>query len=250
MTEFVIHADDFGFDESVTACIDECFRRRWLSETSLMTNRPNCDAAVALARRHGYAHVVGFHLNLTHGTPLTEPIRRCPRFCNADGRFNRYFHGTTKRRCYMTPRERAAVQEEIAAQIEKFCSYGGLMPKVDSHHHSHMDWLVYRILKPLALANGFTEMRRFTDLHAVRLDKEIYGRFFTWDVRRHFRTTDHFDGVNERLLAGPGGVTEVMVHPLLKDGVLCDTAVPYEDHVKRLQAVPDSFIRLPSGLRD
>ena len=245
MTEYVIHADDFGLDEDVTNCIDECFCRRWLSETSLMVNMPYCDAAVALARRRGYAPCVGFHLNLTFGTPLTEPIRRCSRFCDADGKFNRYFHGTTKRRCYMTPREHAAVREEIAAQIEKFRSYGGLMPKVDSHHHSHMDWLVYRILRPLALANGFTEMRRFTDLHAVRFDKAVYGRFFTWDVRRHFRTTDHFDGVNERLLAGPGGVTEVMVHPLTKDGVLCDTAVPYREHIERLQAVPDSTIRLP-----
>ena len=248
MTEFVIHADDFGFDESVTACIDECFRRRWLSETSLMTNRPNCDAAVALARRHGYAHVVGLHVNLTQGMPLTEPIRGCRRFCREDGSFFRTFHTTAKQRCYLTPREHAAVKTELAAQIEKFCSYGDLMPSVDSHNHLHMDWLIYRILKPMLLARGFTRMRMFTDQHRLRLDRALYGRFFTWEVRRHFRTTDHFDGVNEQLLKGPGGVTEVMVHPLLKDGVLCDTAVPYEEHVKRLQTVPDSFIRIPSSL--
>ena len=248
MTEFVIHADDFGFDESVTACIDECFRRRWLSETSLMVNRPNCDAAVALARRHGYAHVVGLHVNLTQGMPLTEPIRGCRRFCREDGSFFRTFHTTAKQRCYLTPREHAAVKTELAAQIEKFCSYGDLMPSVDSHNHLHMDWLIYRILKPMLLAHGFTRMRMFTDQHRLRLDRALYGRFFTWEVRRHFKTTDHFDGVNEQLLKGPGGVTEVMVHPLMKDGVLCDTAVPYEEHIKRLQTVPDSFIRIPSAV--
>jgi predicted glycoside hydrolase/deacetylase ChbG (UPF0249 family) len=138
------------------------------------------------------------------------------------------------------------VKTELAAQIEKFCSYGDLMPSVDSHNHLHMDWLIYRILKPMLLARGFTRMRMFTDQHRLRLDRALYGRFFTWEVRRHFKTTDHFDGVNEQLLKGPGGVTEVMVHPLLKDGVLCDTAAPYEEHIRRLQAVPDSFIRLPN----
>ena len=246
MTEFVIHADDFGLNEQVNACIDTCFMRHMLSETSLMVNMPYCDEAVALARRRGYASFVGFHLNLTYGLPLTEEIRSCPRFCGADGMFNYYFHATMKRRLYMTGKERRAVEAEIRAQVEKFCSYEGLMMKVDSHHHSHMDYLVYRLLKPIALEHGFTAMRIFTDLHRVRLDKEIYGRFFTWDVRRHFQTTDHFDGVNERLLMGPGGVTEVMVHPVLKDGVLCDSAVPYERHFEQVKAVPDATIRLPS----
>ncbi len=251
MTEFVIHADDFGLNASVTNCIDECFRRHWLSETTLMVNMPACEEAVALARQHGYAHVVGLHLNLTEGVPLTEPIRSCPRFCGTEGIFFRRpggFHTTAKQRCYLTPREYAAVKTELAAQIEKFCSYGDLMPKLDSHNHLHMDWLIYRILKPLALSHGFTEMRMFTDQHKVRLDRAIYGRFFTWTVRRHFKTTDHFDGVNEQLLKGPGGVTEVMVHPLMKGGVMCDTAVPMQTHIERLQSVPDSFIRRPEIL--
>ncbi len=245
MTEFVVHADDFGLNESVTRCIDDCFLRHWLSETTLMVNMPACDEAVALARRHGYAHLVGLHLNLTEGVPLTEPIRSCRRFCDSHGVFRRLFHTTAKQRCYLTPREHAAVRDEVAAQIEKFCAYGDLMPKLDSHQHVHMDWLVYRILRPMALAHGFAEMRMFTDQHKVRLDREVYGRFFTWAVRRHFRTTDHFDGVNERLLEGPGGVTEVMVHPQMRGGVLCDTAAPFAEHMARLQAVPDSFIRLP-----
>jgi chitin disaccharide deacetylase len=245
MTEYVIHADDFGINESVTKCIDDCFCRHWLSETSLMVNMPWCDEAVALARRRGYAHLVGLHVNLTQGFPLTDPIRSCPRFCHADGYFFRTFHTTAKQRCYLTPKEHAAVTTELAAQIDKFCSYGGLMMQVDSHNHLHMDWLIYCILKPMLLAHGFTRMRMFTDQHRLRLDRELYGRFFTWEVRHHFKTTDHFDGVNEKILQGPGGVTEVMVHPLVKDGVLCDTCVPYETHVKRLQSVPDSTIRLP-----
>lgn len=243
MTEYIIHADDFGKDASVTACIDECFLKGWLSETSLMVNMPSCVAAVDLARRNGYAHRVGVHINLTEGKPLTESIARMPRFCNADGTFNKAFHFSSRTRFFLTNEENRALHEELKAQLRTFCGYPGLMKRIDSHHHVHTDWSVYRILKPLALEFGFEAMRISADLHKVRFDKELYKRFFNRNVRGCFATTNHFDGINADLLRGPSGSVEVMVHPLMRDGVLCDSRYPYETQIEKLKAVPHSIIR-------
>ena len=241
--EFIVHADDFGYSESVNHCIDKCFAENWLSETSLMVNMSACDEAVEIAHRHGYSHRVGLHLNLTEGTPLTEPIRECPRFCSRNGLFNKVFHVSTRGRFFLTQKERIAVQIEILAQLKKFCAYGGLMMKVDSHHHAHTDWSIYTILKPIALELGFTDMRISADMHKVRLDKEFYKRLYNRNVRNHFNTTDHFDGIVPELITNASGKTEVMVHPLLWDGRLCDSRKDFVENIRRIISVPNSVIR-------
>lgn len=240
---FVVHADDFGYSASVNQCIDKCFFDGWLSETSLMVNMPGCDAAVEMARNHGYSNNVGLHLNLTEGEPLTEEIRWCPRFCSKDGLFNKVFHLSTVGRFILSSREKCAVRLEIEAQIKKFISYRGLMMKLDSHHHVHTDLSIYKILKPLALNFGFASMRISADMHKVRLDKELYKRLYNYDVRKHFKTTDHFDGIVPELIANASGKTEVMVHPLLWDGRLCDSRKDFSENIRRIISVPNSTIR-------
>ena len=74
----IIHADDFGINESVSRCIAECIDRGWVSETSLMVNMPYADDAVELARQRGFDERVGLHLNLSEGRPLTREILRFP----------------------------------------------------------------------------------------------------------------------------------------------------------------------------
>ncbi len=240
--EFVVHADDFGYSKSVNQCIDKCFAEKWLSETSLMVNMPACDEAVEIARHHGYAHRVGLHLNLTEGEPLTEDIKECPRFCSG-GRFNKVFHMSTNGRFFLTRKEKCAVRQEILVQIKKFRAYGGLMMKVDSHHHAHTDLSIYKILKPIALEFGFTSMRISADMHNVRIDKELYKRLYNYDVRKHFKATDHFDGIVPGLIANASGTTEVMVHPLLWDGRLCDSRKDFAENIKQIMTVPNSVIR-------
>lgn len=241
--EFIVHADDFGYSKSVNQCIDKCFDENWLSETSLMVNMPACDEAVEIARRHGYAHCVGLHVNLTEGEPLTDQIKACSRFCSRDGQFNKVFHMSTGGRFFITKKEKLAVRMEMLAQLKKFCAYGGLMMKIDSHHHAHTDWSIYKILKPMALKFGFTSMRISADMHKVRLDKELYKRLFNYDVRKHFKTTDHFDGIVPGLIAGASGKTEVMVHPLLWDGRLCDSRKDFAENIARVISIPNSIIR-------
>ena len=248
-TEFIIHADDFGHSPEVNACIDECFQRGWISETSLMVNMPGFDSAVKFASREtncgmtGYKHLVGLHLNLTEGQPLTERLKHCPRFCSSDGHFNKVFHRSLNGRFFLSHIEQLAVEEEIEAQIQKFIKIGGVMMRIDSHHHVHTDWSIYRLLKPLAIKYGFLSMRISADLHASGIVKKIYKSFFNRTVRRQFRTTEHFDNVENCVVSPFGETIEVMVHPLQHEGRICDEKVPMQERVVRLETCPSCSIR-------
>ena len=226
--QIVIHADDFGKDESVTHAICMVITGGVCDETSLMVNMPYADEAVRLARQNGFSERVGLHLNLTEGVPLTEKILSCKRFCDANGLFNKKFHSSALGRFRLSRDESNAVEEEIVAQLLKFISYGGLMMKIDSHHHVHTDWAIYRILKPLALEYRFRSMRISADLHCVGILQQLYKGLYNRDVRRYFETTDHFDGATTVSLKHEGGISEAMVHPMFVDGVLFDTSTPYE----------------------
>ena len=232
--QVIVHGDDFGKDESVTRAICMVMVQGWCDETSLMVNMPYADEAVQIARQNGFSERVGLHLNLTEGVPLTEKILSCRRFCGTNGLFNKKFHSNTLGRFFLSRDEAAAVKEEIEAQLSRFVSYGGLMMKIDSHHHVHTDWAIYRILKPLALKYGFRGMRISADLHRVGILQQLYKRLYNQNVRRFFETTDHFDGVMAVSREHEEGISEAMVHPMFVDGVLCDASMPYERIVQSL----------------
>lgn len=243
MTEYVIHADDFGHDDSVNDCIDKCFQYGWIGETSLMVNMPGCEKAICLATQNGYLHRVGIHLNLTEGVPLTDQIRECRRICDEDGKFNMVFHLSAKGRFVFSSSEKQAVSIEVEAQLKKFRDIQGAYLRLDSHHHVHTDWSVYQMVVPIALRYGIREMRISADLHKCGRAKSLYKILLNRNIRKRFLTTDHFDGITSAMLSDPGGVTEVMVHPLLCNGQLCDTNKPFEDQIKALKSAQNSFIR-------
>lgn len=235
--QLIIHADDFGINESVSNCIAECFAKGWVTETSLMVNMPYADEAVELARKSGFADKVALHLNLSQGMPMTEDIRRFSRLCNPDGSFNKQFHHKLVSRFILSRSESAAIKKEIVAQIDKFCSYGGLMMKLDSHHHVHTDWSIYRILEPIAIAKGFKSMRISATLHKVGLFRELYKRYLNGRIRQRFATTDHFDGYSEKIKNDLlfGHSVELMTHPMYSvKGEILDSKRPYTEIVEAL----------------
>lgn len=242
MIEYIVHADDFGYSESVNSCINECIQKGWVSETSLMVNMPGCESAVELANRYGYAHRVGIHLNLTEGVPLTDEIKGFSRFCT-NGKFNKKFHLSLASRLVLSKAESKAAFNEIDAQMRKFLSYGRMMMRIDSHHHSHTDWSIYRLLGPLAMKYGFGAMRITANCHRVRLDVEIYKKILNSNIRKNFKTRDYFDGIVPGILDKDVGRVEVMVHPLIWEGVLCDSRKPFAENIARVQAVKNSCIR-------
>lgn len=228
----IIHADDFGISETVSRCIAECFKRGWVTETSLMVNMPYSDEAVSLARAEGFSDKVGLHLNLSQGHPLTDDVKQCPRICSPDGTFNKRFHHNLLSRFIMSKRESDAIKKEIQAQVDKFCRYGGLLMKLDSHHHVHTDWAVYRLLESIAVKSGFRSMRISATLHPTGLLMRIYKTMFNKRVSKSFKVTQDFDGFNGNLVSAvkDGRNVELMTHPMYTaDGVICDTKTPYKN---------------------
>ena len=235
--QLTIHADDFGINESVSRCVVECFAKGWVNETSLMVNMPYADEAVELARQNGFVGRVGLHLNLSQGLPLTDKIKSCPRFFFFFGTFNKKFHHMMKTRFVITKVEQDAVCEEVEAQLAKFVKYGGVLKKLDSHHHVHTDWSVYRLLEPLALKYGIRAMRISATLHKVGFVKEMYKRYLNRRIRKHFMTTAEFDGFNANLVAAAkhGEDVELMVHPMYSAlGEIVNTKRPYKELMEAL----------------
>lgn len=167
--EFVVHADDYGISASVNDCVRTCFHRGWISEASLMVNMPDCDDAVAKAKNDGYSHLIGLHLNLGQGRPLSSAILECPRLCDSKGFFRSRYRESSMGRFFLSKIEQIAVSEEIKAQLQKFRSYNGFMRRIDSHYHIHTDWSIYKLLKPLAVQYGFTKMRLSADLSLIHI---------------------------------------------------------------------------------
>ncbi len=133
----IVNADDFGYSESVNAAIAECFSRNLCTSTTIMANMPAFEAACQLAQRQGFADRVGVHLVLTEGEPLTNAIRKCPRFCGPDGRFRL----TRKQRVWRLSRqEKSAVIEELRAQIARCREHELALTHADSHNHVHEEW--------------------------------------------------------------------------------------------------------------
>ncbi len=235
MIRAIINADDFGISGDVNEAVRECFERRFITNTTLMVNMPFADEAVEIAEKAGFSEAVGLHLNLTSGYPLTEPIRREPRFCRKSGSFNAYFQKHTMTRLMISRRETRAVAVEIEAQIRKYYSYGLPEKHLDSHHHVHTDASVIRVLLPLLKRYSFRSVRLSRNLFLKmnplkRVYKNSYNRMLK---KSGFDTTDFFGSYRD-LSAMNGCVKddaliEVMVHPMHNEGgTLVDTNVPME----------------------
>jgi len=122
-------ADDYALSPGVTAGIVEAATAGRISATSAMTTRPGWpEAARAIAPLSGRVEV-GLHLNLTLGAPLTGETPLAP-----DGRLP-----GARTLLLAALGERlplAAVQAEVAAQLDAFAAAMGRPPDfVDGHWH-------------------------------------------------------------------------------------------------------------------
>ena len=131
----IVNADDFGLSPRVNEAIVRAFDEGLISSTTVMANMPAFAEASAIARERGLLDHVGAHLVLTEGEPLTDTMRRCGRFCDADGRFT--FWRQEDRAVWLSSDERRAVAGELRAQIAR-CRESGLpVTHVDTHHNVH-----------------------------------------------------------------------------------------------------------------
>jgi predicted glycoside hydrolase/deacetylase ChbG (UPF0249 family) len=142
----IVNADDFGRDQETNRAIVQAFLHGLCSSTTLMPNMRAFEEACELAHRFHMLEHIGIHFVLRDGFPLTEPIRRLPRFCDAEGRLANL---GTKPIFVLDEEEKRALGAELRAQIKR-CRRAGLsITHADSHYHIHRHWGILRVLIPL-----------------------------------------------------------------------------------------------------
>ena len=219
----IVNADDLGRSEAHNAAILRALDEGLATSASLMANMPSAVAAPG--------HVVGVHLNLTTGEPLSGAI---PRFCDSDGRFVEWRRESGLFR--VTREEGAAVAREWRAQVERARELGVEVAHLDSHHHVHTEWPLGAIAIRLARECGIPRVRLARNCGAgLGVGNLSYKRVYNARLRRAgLAGTRYFGNVADWLHLKAGGATdaelrdfEVMVHPVLRDdGELVDDEAP------------------------
>lgn len=219
MNRIIINADDLGMNEHNTKAIAEAFSKGLITDTTMLATGEYFDEAVDLAKKEGFFDKIGVHLNITEGVPLTEDIKCCPRFVT-DGRFNKRYDRTKS----LSGSEKAAIYQELTAQVKKLRDAGIVITHADSHHHIHTGVYVAPIAARVCKENGVRKIRVHRNLGAISLIKRIVKkRYNRWLVRQGFVTTDYFAYVMDIENADIPDSTEIMVHPDYdKNGVLID----------------------------
>ena len=250
----IVNADDFGKNDDVNSAVCEAFEKGYITSTTLMANMPGAGAAYELAKEKGFSDKVGIHLNITEGMPLTEAIRSNPLVCAPDGSFNAAFYHSTKYRLYMDDLTIDQIRDELDAQISVFLEMGFKTLHIDSHHHVHTNYPVYRALRSLSSKYDFDYIRLSRNLYrGGSFLNNIYKHVYNASVKKlAAHTSDMFGSYRDlmgyfsldpmrsadRIKEPPGGMkhlfserkVEIMVHPMHdENGELVDTDIPMRD---------------------
>ncbi len=242
----IVNADDFGRCATRNAAVVRAFAEELVSSTTIMPTMPGFEEAASLAHAEGLLHRLGVHLTLTAGEPLTEPLRRCRRFCDGEGRFTKWRGATRAWR--LSDGERAAVHAELRAQVGRARGAGLPVTHVDSHHHVHNEWAIGGVVVRLAheLRVPYVRLARNCG-PGIGPGPGAYKRFFNARLRRAGLTATRYFGDAEdwRWLERTGASAaalddfELMTHPALDDhGRLIDPELVGEPLGELLAGVP------------
>ena len=228
----IIVADDFGASDGANRAIKQALEQGLVTATSVISNGAGFDEAAELARANRrLADRIGVHLVLTEGEPVTNPIRRLPRFCDPDGRY-RLWRGS-ERAIRLTPDERHAVTAELRAQVDRVRAAGLIPSHLDSHHHVHTEPGIAGIVISLAREQGVPRVRL-----ARNCGSDIGPVNRAWKSHLNARLnraglagTRWFGSLDDYLRLKATGADassfEVMMHPVLAtDGELEDADAP------------------------
>ena len=227
----IVNGDDFGQNQLANRGVVDAFARGLISSTTIMANQPGFEEAIELAHSHRLGAHLGIHLVLTEGLPLTEPIRRRPRFCDGEGAFRMWEPGARPWR--FGREDRDCLVEELVAQVNRVRAAGFAVTHVDSHHQVHNHWGVgsgvMAVCKKLSLPYVRLARNSGSGIGVVR---SAYKRTFNARLRREGLARTRWFGAASDWLhlneARAGDVElddfEVMTHPQIDpDGRLVDT---------------------------
>lgn len=227
--KLIINADDFGISYEVNEAIALCVNRHYINQTTIMVNMPYVDEAVKLSQDNGFSDLVGLHLNLVEGKPLTEGIRDTF-FCDDKGMFISKVMKTPKYRMRLDKKISECVHCEIEAQIKAFLELGIGRKHLDSHQHSHVNPSILRILLPLLAKYDFEDVRLSRNLPPGKIN----GLKKVLKASVNSQITHYNNAHSKREVLGFGsmqdvndtktfnGITEMMVHPIIRKGRLSE----------------------------
>jgi predicted glycoside hydrolase/deacetylase ChbG (UPF0249 family) len=225
----IINADDFGLNEAVNRAILESFKLGLCSSATLMANMPGFEEACNLVREHKLMNHVGIHLVLNEGYPLTEGVKKHPRFCNREGRLA--LESMARPVFFLGSSEKYALAEEIRAQIKRCRAFGVPLTHLDSHKNLHNHWAVLQVLIPILREDSIGYVRIARNCGAnIGFLKSCYKRRVNRKLRRaglsrtrYFGSLDDYWLLRSARAAALLGSFELGVHPALDDaGALID----------------------------
>jgi predicted glycoside hydrolase/deacetylase ChbG (UPF0249 family) len=222
----IVNADDYGYFPCVSRGILAAARQGAVTATGILANAPSLDQQLGWLRSAPNLDV-GVHLNLTHGTPITDSMR---------GRLRRWggqFVRKERMAAALLSGEItvADVRAEWQGQIET-CLAHRLRPRfLNSHEHVHMLPPLFRLIHELARQYAIEHVRYPSGEIPHRCTAGAVVRNLTigalgWINQRH-RCHDpmpclgvgasgrlSFDYL-QRLMARlkPGRIYELMCHP-------------------------------------
>jgi predicted glycoside hydrolase/deacetylase ChbG (UPF0249 family) len=229
----IFNADDYGLCGEVNAAIEELIEARRLFDVSVLANGACWESAVRFLQYHP-ALSVGVHLNAIEGRPVAKAAEI--RFLtDAEGRLlglRELLWRWVKHPMAVT----RAVELEWRAQIERLRGANLTISHLDSHQHLHAFPPAWRCAVRLAREFNIPRLRlprehntlrqRRAAAFALQTSLSLAGLLTSLNGLHH---NDHFLGFKRagayataELLADlqqlPAGLTEVTLHPSLKDG--------------------------------
>lgn len=226
----IVHSDDFGETIEITKGIRDCIDAGVVTSTTILANMPGTAFALGEALGRAGRASFGVHLNLCEGAPLTAPRSLTDR----TGRL------LPKRvvavRAMLGQLDLAELETELRAQIGRVRDAGVSISHLDSHKHLHQLPGVAAVVAGLAREFGIERIRctlerdtwvgglspaaAVSRLVRARLARRAASVFAARGLRYPGRTFDirqlmssPSEAARIALLAGDGGVTEMVCHP-------------------------------------
>ena len=232
MKRLIINADDCGRNPVVDQEIKRYIEAGVLTSTTIMANMEDFEGAIVLYKQYSTSISFGAHLNLTQGSPLTNPaVFLKYGFCKEkEGQF--VFNGMPFRWKYINAELRQAVYKELIAQIERIQTAGIQISHIDSHQHIHFAPCLTPVFAAVTKEMGITKVRRpknFLRWNIHDIAMRGLNAYYMFQLRG-LKTTDYFSSADVyiSLSKKQDGIYELMCHP-------GHEKVKYQDEMKHIQ---------------
>ncbi|MDF2678898.1 MAG: hypothetical protein K0R47_88 [Brevibacillus sp.] len=237
--KIIINADDFGMSPSTDDAIIQTFSIGALSSTTIFANGSSFEAACQRAHEEKLQNHIGLHINLTESLPLTDGIRKCPRFCDADGYFLPKNNTLSHLFLPMNADDKIALANELRAQIRRCRQHGLPLTHADSHNHVHTEIMIGTLIMDVLKEEDIPFLRLTrnigTDMSAA---KKVYKSFYNGILSsKGLRGVNYF-GEFEDMIAiyknggNRTGSVEIMCHPIFSENGtindLCGASITHQ----------------------